>query len=119
MYVMPTLFQLWIEVADKTVWTDNKDENLKFLKEMVNQTKDETLGGRKLKVGIHASADEWQQIMGTSQDFEDLPLWEACHDEEPNFNDFKEFSGWTKPTLKQYTDTIKDCYVAVNRNWRP
>lgn len=36
-----------------------------------------------------------------------LPLWYASYDNTPNFKDFKPFRGWTYPTMKKYTDTIK------------
>ncbi len=51
----------------------------------------------------------WIQILGGADEcknFIDKPIWYAHYDSKPNFDDWNsnKFGGWTKPTLKQFTD---------------
>jgi hypothetical protein len=43
--------------------------------------------------------------------FSDLPLWYPHYNGILNFNDFKYFGGWSKPTMKQYIGTSTLCGI--------
>jgi len=73
-------------------------------------------------VGIYSSAVQWQNIFGSSNACTTagkVPLWYAHYDNSQSFSDFKAFSGWTAPKLKQFAGDKTLCNTDVDINWRP
>ncbi len=55
-------------------------------------------------VGIYTGAWWWPGYTGNTAEFADDPLWHAAYQAtEPDFNDFRPYGGWSKPTLWQYS----------------
>jgi hypothetical protein len=53
------------------------------------------------------------------QNFRELPLWYAHYDGVLSFSDFKPFSGWEKPAIKQYKGSSILCNVnGIDLNYR-
>lgn len=54
--------------------------------------------------GIYTGAWWWPGYTGNSTEFSNDPLWHAAYQaSEPDFNDFRSYGGWAKPTLWQYS----------------
>jgi len=71
-------------------------------------------------IGIYTSASQWGPIFGLDYTGGSrFPLWYAHYDYAPNFNDFVPFSGWSKPSIKQYEGTHTVCGAGVDADWYP
>lgn len=46
-------------------------------------------------------------------------LWYAHYDGVANFNDFSPFSGWSKPSMKQFAGDTTVCGLDVDKNYKP
>eukprot|EP01132_Coremiostelium_polycephalum_P007377 gene7377-9061_t len=106
---------VWIDIELPQYWSNDTELNRDFFNDMVKGGND--LG---LKMGVYSSLSQWNRIFGA--DFEggsQFPLWYAHYDNQPNFNDFREFGGWTKPALKQYLGDVTVCGIGLDKNWYP
>ena len=54
--------------------------------------------------------------MGSYTGGSKYPLWYAHYDQIANFNDFREFGGWSKPAMKQYQGDATVCQTDVDLN---
>ena len=111
---------LWIDMETNTNpgcgWTKDYDANCQFTEQLVNAAKK---SGKN--VGIYASHYMWTQIFGSTtfcSKFSYLPLWYAHYDHNPSFDDFQEFGGWTKPSVKQFQGTTAICNASIDFNYR-
>ena len=43
----------------------------------------------------------------------------AHYDEDPSFDDFEAFGGWSSPAMKQYNDGPATCGLALDYNYKP
>ena len=41
------------------------------------------------------------------------------YDEDPSFDDFESFGGWTTPSMKQYSGDQDACGMGVDYNYLP
>ncbi len=54
--------------------------------------------------GIYTGGWWWPGYTANSQEFSGDPLWHAAYQTtEPNFDDFRAYGGWTRPTIWQYS----------------
>ena len=106
---------LWYDIEPLS-WSNNKNENTKFLKEMIDAGK-----ARGVRFGIYSNWNSWSEIMGgwTYPASLGLPLWYPHYDDSKSFSDFRAFGGWSKPNIKQYLGTHTSCGVGVDYNWYP
>ena len=71
---------------------------------------------------IFSSVTNWQKIFGSRYactGFKDLELWYPHSEESQSFNDFVEFGGWKKPSMKQYHVRASLCESVASLNYRP
>ena len=64
----------------------------------------------------------WQDIFGSTSactTAASAPLWYAHYDNVQAFSDFKPFSGWTKPYMKQFQGDVTLCSTDIDKNWLP
>ncbi|TNV75692.1 hypothetical protein FGO68_gene162 [Halteria grandinella] len=95
------------------------EENCKYISEMVDAVK-----ALNYEVGIYASHRGWGIILGSDaacQNFTEIPLWYPHFDQNPTFDDFVSFGGWTKPNIKQYIDLTRNtkCGIPVDQDLMP
>jgi hypothetical protein len=43
----------------------------------------------------------------------------AHYDEDPSFDDWQAFGGWSVPTIKQFDDSPPVCNTSIDYNWYP
>merc|ERR1719397_2444059 len=107
---------LWYDIENYK-WSTNKASNQQFIIEMIDAGI--ALG---INAGIYTGWVAWTDIVGRTWNYahtKGLPLWYPHYDNEPNFSDFEEFGGWTKPNIKQYMGDKTSCNVGVEYNWYP
>jgi hypothetical protein len=64
--------------------------------------------------------NSWSEIVGRGwTGASSLPIWYPHYDNRPSFSDFQSFGGWSRPSIKQYSDTHSLCGVGVDSNWYP
>jgi len=106
---------LWLDVELCDGCWNDAPANADFVRGLVKGVL--SAGG---KVAIYTNAYEWESVTGGIRDLAEHPLWYAHYDGEPNFNDWSDFGGWTKPHWKQYNDQSDvGCYAGVDVNWYP
>lgn len=104
----------WIEVEQGAGWSTTKNSsNSQFLTQLVEAA--QQLG---LTVGILTSSLVWGSIINNAQ-FAQWPLWYAVGDNQPNFEDFISFGGWTQPVMKQYASAVSNSGISYNADWAP
>jgi hypothetical protein len=111
---------IWLDIETNPSsgcgWSSDLSSNCNYIQGMIQQGK---TSGKK--IGVYASEYMWTSIAGSSctvGSTAGAPLWYADYDNEPNFDDFKPFGGWTTPTMKQY-QTGTTCGIGVDYNWMP
>eukprot|EP01113_Clastostelium_recurvatum_P017539 TRINITY_DN2061_c0_g1_i1.p1 TRINITY_DN2061_c0_g1~~TRINITY_DN2061_c0_g1_i1.p1 ORF type:complete len:214 (+),score=30.03 TRINITY_DN2061_c0_g1_i1:36-677(+) len=104
---------IWLDIEGKTgsTWSTSQASNRAFFEGMVSQAR--SLGQT---VGVYTSSSQWNPIMGSYSGGSSLPLWYAHYNNQPNFNDFVAFGGWSKPAMKQYAGDVTECGVGLDRN---
>eukprot|EP00708_Paratrimastix_pyriformis_P001274 EC838646.1.p2 GENE.EC838646.1~~EC838646.1.p2 ORF type:complete len:211 (+),score=36.72 EC838646.1:33-635(+) len=97
-------------------WSTDSDTNCAFLKDLISAA-----ASRHLVTGIYASKYMWQSIMGGDRCTVggDLPLWYPRYNQDPSFQDWAPFGGWTQPYMKQDWDHEPHCGVDADVSWRP
>lgn len=67
--------------------------------------------------GIYASRNTWTTLTGDYQGMNDLPLWNAYYDNDPDI-DFASnpYGGWTAPLIEQFGNTQDVCGQSVDVN---
>jgi len=103
---------MWIDIEQPPDW-GNCAENYNFLSNLTSEAK--SLG---MSIGIYVSANFWSSMLCNSKDFGNLQLWYADWDNQPNFNNFQSFGGWSSPTMKQYMGNGQSCGVGIDANYR-
>ncbi|VDL73315.1 unnamed protein product [Nippostrongylus brasiliensis] len=75
-----------------------------------------------LTVGIYTNSYDWDQIAGGATVY-NVMLWywkvngAGTSGETPaNYNDFRSFGGWSKPSVKQFAQSEYTCGVLSNRD---
>lgn len=106
---------VWLDIEgdnkDKT-WSSDPAFNQKFFQSLLDGC---TAAG--VNCAVYTSASQWQPIMGIAYSGgAALPLWYAHYDNQTTFSDFKPFSGWTKPVIKQYAGDVTVCGLDVDVN---
>ena len=68
-----------------------------------------------MPAGIYTSRYKWKEIMRDSQDYSDLPLWDAWYSHE-DIDDFIPYGGWGRCTMRQYSGSTLLENVLVDLN---
>eukprot|EP01129_Flabellula_baltica_P017318 TRINITY_DN9566_c0_g1_i1.p1 TRINITY_DN9566_c0_g1~~TRINITY_DN9566_c0_g1_i1.p1 ORF type:complete len:220 (-),score=52.09 TRINITY_DN9566_c0_g1_i1:17-655(-) len=103
---------VWLDV-ERYAWTSSLTTNRNFITAMAN----EVIRNGKA-VGIYTNYYNWQEIVGLGwTGVSQHPLWYAHYDGVPNYNDFRSFGGWSKPSIKQYVGDASECGVGIDKNW--
>ncbi|MFD7782157.1 glycoside hydrolase family 25 protein [Streptomyces nojiriensis] len=106
---------VWLDVEGPgTYWGSNTSANAAFIADWVQAMKDDGVN-----IGIYTSESQWVPIVGSYTGGSTLPLWYTHRDGKQNFDDFKPFSGWTKPDMKSYNDVVSQSGVGVTPIWNP
>ncbi|VDO58880.1 unnamed protein product [Haemonchus placei] len=108
--------KVWIQVTSPQNWDPYTQNNVFFLNQVMAAAKKYGIG-----LGFYTSFYDWSQI--TNNAFVNGPqLWYwsvnggGVRGETPaNFNDFRPFARFTKPTVKQFGQVETVCGVTVNR----
>ena len=107
---------LWLDI-ERYKWGSSKSDNQAFIRDMIDEA--ENLG---INTGIYAGYYSWDEIVGLDWSYphsKNLPLWYAHYDNDPSFNDFKSYGGWTVPSIKQYIGDHTSCGVDLDYDWYP
>jgi hypothetical protein len=74
-------------------------------------------------VGVYSSAVMWQKLFGSTtwinSGDSSIKLWYAHYDLLDDFSDFRSFSSWTTPHVKQYAGDVTICNFRVDYNYAP
>ncbi|CAI4222011.1 unnamed protein product [Auanema sp. JU1783] len=113
-----TYHKWWLQVVRPDHWSATAADNVKFIEAVIAKAKES-----KQLVGIYTSEGEWKKIVGDDYDInntavpEDFnPLWYWSNSTVKNFDDFKPFSGWNGPLMKQFQQGVTDQGIRLNRN---
>ncbi len=109
--------KIWLDIetnpSSGCSWTQASSvSNCQYVTDLVNAVR--SLGKTP---GIYSSYYMWETIMGSANSCSglgDVSLWYAHYDGNPSFSDFKQFGGWTKPTIKQYIGDSNVCGANVD-----
>uniref|UniRef100_A0A0K0FIF8 Glycosyl hydrolase family 25 n=1 Tax=Strongyloides venezuelensis TaxID=75913 RepID=A0A0K0FIF8_STRVS len=106
---------LWLDI-ERYAWPANHESNRKFITEMVDKAQ-----SMKVTVGIYSNYYNWEAIVGLDyKAHHKLPLWWADYNGHQDYTGFKEFGGWTKPALHQYTGDVNGgCGVDLDQSYYP
>merc|ERR1712054_330924 len=100
---------VWIRVTTYQKWDSDTSTNLAFIQGLV-----EPFQAASVSVGIFSSASIWNSVTGNSTALSSLPLWYAVLDNNPSFDNFSPFGGWTTPTRKKYRLSLQDTSCGVS-----
>jgi GH25 family lysozyme M1 (1,4-beta-N-acetylmuramidase) len=111
--------QVWFDIETNPSpgcgWSGDKASNCAFMKELIQAGHD-----RGLSLGVYASYYMWTSIMDDSCTVgSGLPIWYAGYTGSPSFSDWRDFGGWTKPAIHQYSGTGSLCGRAVDLDYHP
>lgn len=90
---------IWLAISDSRRWKDI-DTNCAYVQELLSAVKK-----RGKRTGILTLENDWNSVVANSTACQMLgnePLYYIEFDAKPNFDDFKPFGGWKKPTMKAY-----------------
>ncbi|KAL6733753.1 hypothetical protein Aduo_004375 [Ancylostoma duodenale] len=111
--------RLWIKITDEKKWTSSLHYNDFFLNDLVMAAE-----ARKRTVGIITNSKIYYKLFtGLYNYVANDRIWYTnpepvtCNGQEvANFDDFKPFAGWVKPSAKQLCVAAKECGITINRN---
>eukprot|EP00658_Telonema_sp_P-2_P007858 TRINITY_DN12929_c0_g1_i2.p1 TRINITY_DN12929_c0_g1~~TRINITY_DN12929_c0_g1_i2.p1 ORF type:complete len:214 (+),score=67.30 TRINITY_DN12929_c0_g1_i2:188-829(+) len=107
---------MWFDIEtnpdSRCAWRSDKEENCKFLGELISAGH-----ANGIKMGVYASVYMWESIMGSCTVGSSLPLWYAHYDGRKTFSDYTRFGGWSKPSIKQYGDSVGICGINADADW--
>jgi len=103
---------VWLDIEGPQYWHSSTSENQAFFNGLVSELKNQNI-----HVGVYTSESQWVPIMGSSTAGSSYPLWYAHYDGAPNFNDFRSFGGWSKPSIKQFIGDATLCGAGVDKNF--
>ncbi|CAJ0597825.1 unnamed protein product [Cylicocyclus nassatus] len=111
------LKMVWIQVAFPVNWGPNTQENINFLNDIIMAA-----NSYGIAIGIYTNAYDWDQITkGANVGNAMLWYWNVYRagpsGETPaNFDDFRPFSSFYRPTVKQFAQKENVCGIVVNRD---
>jgi len=105
---------LWFDIEGPAYWMD-QGSNQAFFNGLVSQA--QAMG---VTIGVYTSESQWSPIMGDGFTAGSaFPIWYAHYDNDPSFDDWSPFAGWSSPAIKQYEGTDTSCGYGVDRDWYP
>jgi hypothetical protein len=106
---------LWFDIEGPQYW-GSQSANVAFIQGLIAQGR-----ARGISLGVYSSESQWSPITGNANIASDLPIWYPHYEEPPapNYDDWVDFGGWTKPAIKQYAGTTDLCGASIDRNWYP
>jgi len=108
--------RVWLDIegAMGEYWLETAEENMRWYEELADSCR--LLG---LDCGVYTNKNNWLHIFGTTEYVygNDMPLWYAHYDNDPSFQDFSTFGGWTAPYAKQYAGLVPVCGYDVDTNY--
>lgn len=108
--------RVWLDIEDSNnlYWGTDTKANQAFYESLVDACK-----AQATSCGVYASSRQWSDVFGsTSYTYgNDLPLWYPHYDNDPSFDDFVAFGGWSSPLVKQYDGTSTICNFGVDINY--
>ena len=115
-HLLASISTLWLDIEGSQYWRLGRAGNFAFFRELIAEC--ERLS---LSYGVYTSVVQWNALFGNARlsNAHKIPLWYPHYDGIPDFNDFRSFGGWTKPTIKQFSDQGRKCGVGYDINWRP
>ena len=103
---------IWLDIEIFN-WYTNKTKNQQFFEDLINAD------FRGKGIGIYTSERNWSNLMGLDYTVGSVyPLWYAHYDNQPNFDDFQPFGGWTEPQRKQFAGDQIICGSDVDFNYQ-
>lgn len=103
---------VWLDIEGSQYWTGNVGNNRRLFENLL-------AGAQKsgAHIGIYSSRYMWESIFGSGYTVGgNLPLWYAHYDNDPSFRDFRPFGGFSKPSIKQFSDKGSKCGVSYDIN---
>ncbi|WKX93693.1 hypothetical protein Q1695_011172 [Nippostrongylus brasiliensis] len=108
---------IWLQVTSPINWPTNTSNNVAFMNSVLSRAIQ-----YGLTVGIYTNSYDWDQIAGGATVY-NVMLWywkvngAGTSGETPaNYNDFRSFGGWSKPSVKQFAQSEYTCGVLSNRD---
>nr|CDJ84784.1 Protein LYS-2 [Haemonchus contortus] len=108
---------VWIQVTSPINWSLVTINNVNFLNSILSRARQ-----YGITVGIYTNYYDWSQITNGAM-VSNVMLWYwnvyggGPQNETPaDFSDFRQFGGWTVPSVKQFAQVESVCGVTVNRN---
>uniref|UniRef100_A0AC34GZU2 Lysozyme n=1 Tax=Panagrolaimus sp. ES5 TaxID=591445 RepID=A0AC34GZU2_9BILA len=112
---------IWLQVTSPINWSNNVQTNVNLIQSFVNRA-----NSNGVSAGIYTNWYDWQQITGSYTAFNGLRLWywnslgQGQNSESAaTFDDFRTFSGWVKPAVKQFAVNENLCGLTLNRDVFP
>ena len=60
------------------------------------------LQARNVRTVIYTSRSKWAQVLGNTQEFSDIPLWDAHYTEDPTLSAWNPYGGWDRRIGAQF-----------------
>ncbi|CAJ0598860.1 unnamed protein product [Cylicocyclus nassatus] len=108
---------VWLQVTSPINWGSNSNENIYFLNDIIAMAK-----YYGVRIGFYTNVYDWNQITkGATVEGAMLWYWNVngggpSGETPANFDDFRPFGKFTKPTMKQFGQMEQICGVTVNRD---
>ncbi|EYC08345.1 hypothetical protein Y032_0066g3710 [Ancylostoma ceylanicum] len=108
---------VWLQVTSPIDWNPSSRKNIDFINDITKTAKD-----YGVMIGIYTNAYDWSQITKDATVSGGM-LWYwnvdgvgATGETPANFDDFRPFGNFMRPTVKQFGQKENICGVTVNRN---
>jgi len=108
--------RVWLDIEGPQYWGPDHQRNNDYILDLYYRLK-----SQGYIVGVYTSDSQWVPITGDSKILSFLPVWYAAYEtpQEPNFNDWRPFGGWSRPSIKQFRGTHSECGASIDANWHP